>query len=130
MILQIELNGIKFTHDIDKSLIEIDTSINRVTTDYQFVILCASIQDYVKYKNIRYFVLIKKNNDFELSCDYHKYRQTILIEDLLRKGIEQIFYMVSANKIKRYRKELPAYVRVVSGYEEIDALIKNQPDKI
>lgn len=128
--MKIEHNGIKFTHDIDKSLVEIDTSINGVTTDYQFVILCATLQDYLKYKDILYFVLIKKNNDFELSRDYHKYRQTILINDLLQKGIRQIFYMVSANKIKRYRKELPAYVSVVSNYEEIDAFIKNKQDEI
>ncbi|MFH0866128.1 MAG: hypothetical protein V1904_08030 [Bacteroidota bacterium] len=123
-------NGIKFTHDIDKSLIEIDTSINGVTTDYQFVILIASLQDYLKYKSIRYFVLNKKNNDFELSCEYRKYRQTILIEDLLRKGIEQIFYIVSADKTEKYRKELPAYVRVVSNYEEIDAVIENKQGKL
>lgn len=116
----IEHYGIKFFHDINKSLIEVDTALNGVTEDRQFVMLNATIQDYLKYKDIRYFVLIKKNNDFVLSQDYHRYRQKILIEELQKKGIEKIFYVVSENKIKKYRNELPAYIHVICNYEEID----------
>lgn len=65
--MKVEHNGIKLTHNIDRSLVEIDTSINGVTTDYQFVILCATLQDYLKYKNIRYFVLTKKT----MTLNYH-----------------------------------------------------------
>lgn len=121
----IEHNGVKFIHDKNKSLVEIDTSINGIMTDKQFVILYSNFLEYLKHKDIRYFVLIKKNNDFELSQEYNNYRKIILIEDLLLKGIKQIFYMVSENKIEKYRKELPNHVHVVSDYNEINAIIEN-----
>jgi hypothetical protein len=120
----VEYDGIKIIHDFNESLVEFDTALSGVTTDNQFVIYYAKLQDYMRHKQVRYLVVTKKNNDFELSAGFNKFRQKIFIEHILREGVKQIFYLVSAGKTKKYRKLLPDYVQVVNSHEEINAIIK------
>ena len=122
----VEHDGIKIIHDFNKSLVEFDTALSGVTTDNQFVIYYAKLQDYIRHKQVRYLVVTKKNNDFELSAGFNKFRQKIFIEHILREGVKQIFYLVSAGKTKKYRKLLPDYVQVVNSHEEINAIIKEK----
>ena len=122
----VEHDGIKIIHDFKKSLVEFDTALSGVTTDNQFVIYYAKLQDYIRHKQVRYLVVTKKNNDFELSAGFNKFRQKIFIEHILREGVKQIFYLVSAGKTIKYRKLLPDYVQVVNSHEEINAIIKEK----
>ncbi|MBI5219276.1 MAG: hypothetical protein HY958_10140 [Bacteroidia bacterium] len=114
----IEHHGIKFHHDYEKSLVEIDTKINEVTTDKQFVILITKFQEYLEHKRIRHIIINKKNNDFKLSKDYSEYRKTAM-EILHKRGIERIIYLVSPGKVSGYQNELPHYVEIVCSYDEI-----------